>query len=463
MRYLLLLLSSLLLANCSIPTPLLDRIRESGELVVATRNSATTYYEGRDGMTGLEYELVQRFAQELGVKVRFVVPKNFDETLPMVVDHQVHFAAAGLTVTQKRKTQVRFTPGYQKITQQLIFRNGMPRPEKVEDTVPGIFEIIAGSSHEEELIRRREQIPDLQWTARRDISSEGLLYLVREQVIDYTVADSNEVDLSQRYYPELLVAFNLTQPEDLAWAFPHSEDSSLYDAACDFLQHMKTSGQLAELIERFYGNSGRLGFVDTNTFKLHVLQRLPFYMAYYHTAAEISGIDWKLLAAIGYQESHWDPDAVSPTGVRGIMMLTVPAAQEVGITDRTDPEQSIIGGARYMQIVESAIPDRIEEPDRMWLALAAYNVGLGHLEDARILAQRKGDNPDKWSDVKRYLPLLSRESYFTTLQHGYARGQEPVDYVDNIRSYYELLSWLVDQDASKEPIVPPGLNSSSVL
>ncbi len=463
MRYLSLLLSSLLLASCSIPTPLLDRIKESGELVVATRNSATTYYEGRDGMTGLEYELVQRFAQELGVKVRFVVPKNFDETLPMVADRQVDFAAAGLTVTDQRKTRVRFTPGYQKITQQLIFRNGTPRPENLEDTASGILEIIAGSSHEEELLRRQEQIPDLQWTARRDVSSEDLLYLVREQVIDYTIADSNEVAMSRRYYPELLVAFNLTQPEDLAWAFPHSEDSSLYDAACDFLERMKKSGQLAELIERFYGSSGRIGFVDTNTFKLHVLQRLPFYIAYYHAAAELTGFDWKLLAAIGYQESHWDPDAVSPTGVRGIMMLTVPAAQEVGITDRTDPEQSIIGGARYMQIVESAIPDRIEEPDRMWLALAAYNVGLGHVEDARILAQRNGDNPDKWSDVKRYLPLLSRESYFKTLQHGYARGQEPVDYVDNIRSYYELLSWLVDQNETKEREILPGLNSSSVL
>jgi membrane-bound lytic murein transglycosylase F len=463
MRYLCTLLFIVLLVGCSEPTPLLEQIKEDGELVVVTRNSATTYYEGRDGPAGIEYELVRMFADELGVKVHFIIPDNFDEILPMIERQKAHFAAAGLTVTEKRKSLVKFAPAYQEITQQLIFRNGSRKPKNLADTDGGIFEIIAGSSHEEELERQKSKIPELQWVSRRGLESEELLYLVREQVIDYTVADSNEAALSRRFYPELLIAFNLTKPEKLAWAFPHSEDTSLYDAASDFMQRMEKEGRLKDLIERYYGYVKRLGFVDTNTFKNHVLRRLPLYLSYFKEAEAATGIDWKLLAAMGYQESHWDRYAVSPTGVRGIMMLTEATAKLINVSDRTDPHQSIMGGARYFQMIEEQMPERIENPDRLWLALAAYNVGIGHLEDARILTQQAGGNPDKWVDLKRYLPLLSKPKYYKTVKHGYARGREPVSYVDNIRNYYNLLAWLVRQDAEKEQEGPPDISSSSVL
>jgi membrane-bound lytic murein transglycosylase F len=463
MRFLRLLLFSVLLVSCSIPTPLLEQIKEEGELVVITRYSATTYYEGRDGPAGIEYELVRMFADELGVKVHFIIPDNFDEILPMINRREAHFAAAGLTVTKNRESRVKFTPPYQEITQQLIFRNGSRKPRNLADTAGGIFEIIAGSSHEEELERQRNEIPELEWVSRRGLESEELLYLVREQVIDYTIADSNEAALSRRFYPELLIAFNLTKPEKLAWAFPHAEDSSLYDAASDFMRRMKQEGRLEELIERYYGYTKRLGFVDTNTFKNHVLRRLPLYLSYFKEAEETTGVDWKLLAAIGYQESHWNRDAVSPTGVRGIMMLTNATADRLEVSDRTDPQQSIMGGARYFQMMEEQIPERIENPDRLWLALAAYNVGLGHLEDARVLTQRGGGNPDKWVDLKRYLPLLSKPKYYKTVKHGYARGREPVTYVDNIRNYYNILSWLIRQEQEEEKEGPADLSSSSLL
>jgi membrane-bound lytic murein transglycosylase F len=463
MRFLRIFLFSVLLVSCSIPTPLLEQIKEEGELVVITRYSATTYYEGRDGPAGIEYELVRMFADELGVKVHFIIPKNFDEILPMINRREAHFAAAGLTMTEKRESLVKFTPPYQEITQQLIFRNGSRKPRNIADTAGGIFEVIAGSSHEEELERQRNKFPELEWVSRRGLESEELLYLVREQVIDYTIADSNEAALSRRFYPELLIAFNLTKPEKLGWAFPHAEDSSLYDAASDFMLRMKKDGRLDELIERYYGYTKRLGFVDTNTFKNHVLRRLPLYLSYFKEAAAATGIDWKLLAAMGYQESHWNRDAVSPTGVRGIMMLTVPTAKQLGVSDRTDPQQSIMGGAHYLQMIEQQMPERIENPDRLWLALAAYNVGLGHLEDARILTQRAGGNPDKWVDLKRYLPLLSKPKYYKTVKHGYARGREPVSYVDNIRNYYNILSWLIKQETEEGQEGPSDLSSSSLL
>lgn len=450
MRWFLAFIITALLAGCSIPKPLIEQIKDEGTLLVITRNSPTTYYEGPQGLKGFEYELVEQFAKELGVDVKYVIPDSFSEIMPMVARGEAHLAAAGLTATPKRETTVRFSPSYQEITQQVIYRSGRKRPKKITDTIAGTLEVIAGSSHEEELERLKEKHPELKWVSQKELESEELLYLVKEQVIDYTIADSNEAALSLQLYPELKVAFDLTKPQPLAWAFQHAEDTSLYDAAKQFLEEQKKSGALKQLIERYYGHVKRLGFVDKTTFTRHIAKRLPEFTPMFKAAAEKADLDWQLLAAIGYQESHWNPKAVSPTGVKGIMMLTTGTARQLGIEDREDPAQSIMGGARYLRLVEKKLPKRIENPDRLWFALAGYNVGYGHLEDARILTQRGNGNPDKWADVKQYLPLLSQEKHFKTVKHGYARGREPVTYVDNIRNYYELLLWHNENQAPVE-------------
>lgn len=442
-RALLLLLVAFLLAACTNnPTPLLERIRDRGELVVVTRNSPTTYYQGADGLAGMEYELVQLFAGELGVRARFVIPDRFDEILPLVARREVHLAAAGLTVTPQRETLVRFGPGYQEITQQLVYKAGHRRPRKVEDLIGAQLEIVAGSSHEEELHRLSAQYPGLHWESTRNLDPEELLFLVNEELIDYTIADSNELALNRRYYPKLAAGFNLTEPQGLAWAFAHAEDDSLYNAMSSFFDRISKNGKLAQLIERYYGYAEKLNFVEARNFRRHIALRLPKYLPFFEKAAQKTGVDWQLLAAVGYQESHWNPKAISPTGVRGIMMLTRATAKQVGISKRTDPEQSILGGARYIRLMEKKIPKRIKEPDRLWLALAGYNVGFGHLEDARIITQRQGGDPDKWAEVKQRLPLLAQKKWYKTTRHGYARGREPVQYVDNIRGYYDLLKWI---------------------
>jgi membrane-bound lytic murein transglycosylase F len=345
---------------------------------------------------------------------------------------------------------VRFGPAYHEITQQVIYRLGSTRPLDMKDTLDGTLEVVAGSSHEEELERLKKDLPELKWQAHDDLGSEDLLYLVREGVVDYTIADSHEAALNRRYYPKLGVAFDLTDPQPLAWAFPHSEDSSLYDAAVEFFEEIRSDGTLGRLIERYFGHVGRMNFVDFRTFRRHVLERLPRLRPHFEKAAAETGIDWRLLAAIGYQESHWDNEAVSPTGVRGIMMLTSATAGQLGVEDRTDPEQSIMGGARYVKVVRRKIPKRIADPDRMWLALAAYNIGFGHLEDARILTQRQGANPDKWADVKHRLPLLMKKKWHSTVKHGYARGREAVTYVDNVRNYYDMLRGVIEREGSRQ-------------
>ncbi|WP_428603884.1 membrane-bound lytic murein transglycosylase MltF [Sedimenticola sp.] len=441
MRTLWILILSLLLTSCSIPKPLIERIKEEGQLIVITRNNPATYIREKDKIQGLEYELVEQFAAELGVEVKYVIPESFDEILPAIARGEAHFAAAGLTVTNDRELAVRFTPEYQTVTAQLVYKSGKQRPKKITDTVDGVLEVMAGSSHDAKLKKLAVQYPELNWTAQRSVESTELLNLVYEELIDYTIANSNEVALSRRFHPELKVAFNLGDEMPVAWAFPHAEDNSLYKAAKAFIKRIKEDGSLEQLLERYYGYVEKLDFVDNRTFARHMVQRLPPLIAQFKQAAEANDMDWQLLAAIGYQESHWNPEAVSPTGVKGIMMLTSATAKQMGVADRTDTAQSISGGAQYLRRVEKKLPERIQEPDRTWMALAGYNVGYGHLEDARILTQRNGGDPDKWSDVKQSLPLLAQKKYYKTVKHGFARGKEPVHYVDNIRSYYDLLVW----------------------
>jgi len=447
---LLLLVSVILLQGCGQSRSALERVQRRGELVVATRNAATTYYEGVHGLTGMEYDLVSLFAQSLGVEARFTLPKSLEVMLQRVQDGDVDLAAAGLTVTDDRARSVRFGPAYDQITQQVVYRMGNKRPRSIQDLVGKSLEVVANSSHEEELRRCKRALPELSWVARDNLNTEELLYLVQESVIDYTVADSIEVAVNRRYYPGLAAAFDLTEPQSLAWAFPKSEDSSLYEAAVQFFDEIKKSGTLAQLVERHFGHVHRLSFVDFRTFRHHVTQRLPKLQAFFEEAAEDLGLDWKLLAAIGYQESHWDPKAVSPTGVKGIMMLTRSTSKQMGVTNRVDPEQSILGGAHYLVRVRKKVPSRIREPDRTWLALAAYNIGYGHLEDARVLTQRQGGDPDKWAEVKQRLPLLSKKQWNSTVKHGYAHGREAATYVDNIRNYYEMLEQSLSETVARK-------------
>jgi len=452
LRYALPCMACVALVACGKPPTELEQVKAHNELIVITRNSPTAYFEGPDGPTGLEYELAKHFAEYLGVELRVVVPPNFSDILPLTALGNANLAAAGLTITKKREQKVRFGPVYQEITPQLVYRSGSVRPKTLAD-LNGILEVVAGSSHEEQLEKLKKDYPELAWHTNAELESDELLILVWQQLIEYTIADSNELSVNRRFYPELKPAFDISPPESLAWAFPRSKDDSLFNAADAFFSEIREDGTLDRLIDRYYGHIGKFDYVGTRRYQAHVEQRLPQYRNFFIEAASEVGMDWRLLAAIGYQESHWKPDAVSPTGVRGIMMLTKAAAKDLDIMDRNDPEQSIRGGARYLANMLQRIPERIPEPDRTWLALAAYNIGLGHLEDARILTQKNKGDFDRWVDVKENLPLLSKKKWFQQTRYGYARGREPVRYVDNIRTYYDILVWLTEKDSEDKEAV----------
>ncbi|MDU5839139.1 MAG: membrane-bound lytic murein transglycosylase MltF, partial [Pantoea sp.] len=253
------------------------------------------------------------------------------------------------------------------------------------------------------------------------------------------------IALLQRIHPQLAVAFDVTDEEPVTWYVPHSDDSSLNAAMLDFFNSMGEEGVMARLEEKYLGHVGTFDYVDTRTFLRAIDVTLPEIKPLFEKYA--ASIDWRLLAAISYQESHWNPLATSPTGVRGMMMLTRNTADSLNVEDRTDTEQSIRGGSLYLQRMMEKVPATIPEDERIWFALAAYNMGYAHMLDARKLTAKQGGNPDSWADVKLRLPMLSQKRYYAQTTYGYARGHEAYNYVENIRKYQlSLVGYLQEQE-----------------
>jgi membrane-bound lytic murein transglycosylase F len=440
-----LLLASLLLASCDTslvtkPLPPVAPVSETGELVVLTHNGPTTYYENAYGEpTGFEYDLVTLFAKQAGYKVRFVVENDLDSLYKKLAQHQAHFAAAGLSQTDTLKERMRFGPPYLKVNQEVIYNTDTVKPRNFTDLLGWRVAVVAGSSQAETLLDVRQRVPGLKWTEVKAQWGEALLSQLANQDVDAVIVNSNEFDIAKNLYTNLDVGFALPKADHLAWAFPKNVDPDLYAKVQAFFKRIQADGTLKNLIDRYYGHADRLENADIAGILDKMQSTLPKYRKYFQEAEAVTGIDWRLIAAIGYQESHWNPLATSPTGVRGLMMMTGDTADRMGVKDRLDPRQSILGGAKYLSLLQDAMPDKVEEPDRTWMALAAYNQGQGHLEDARILAQRRKLNPRVWSEIKKTLPLLAQSAYNSSVKHGYCRGGEAVIFVENIRTYYDIL------------------------
>ncbi len=418
----------------------LAEIKESGELVVLTRNAPTTWYIDRDGEpAGPEYELVESFAASIGVDVEYRKKLTVQAILDGIENAEADLAAAGLTITNPRRERFRFGPPYQDVTQQVVCRRDNVQPEEIEELMGLEIVVIAGSSYTERLNALKSgEYPELAWDETDSKNTEQLLRDVWRRRIDCTIADSTIVDINRRYYPELIAPLNLSRVQQLGWVMPQSS-KDLDEAVTDWMEDFKESGRLEHLQERYYGFFEVFDYVDISVYVRRIDERFPKHREHFRDAARRYDLPYLLLAAQGYQESHWNARAQSPTGVRGIMMLTKRTARAMGVEDRLDPRQSIFGGAKYMARLRERFVEEVTEPDRTWLALAAYNVGRAHLHDAQLLARKMGLSPYLWRDMKQVLPLLADKRYYKDLKHGYARGSEPVRYVRRIREYQHVL------------------------
>ena len=430
-----------LLGTCAPLPSVFDQIKILGELRVVTRHGPLAYYRDADGVPqGPEYELAQRFADELGVKLIITPVPSYAEIYAWLTTGRAHLAAAGLKVPLKPVAGVAFGPTYQRVREHLVYRRGAIRPGSLAEIGNGDLEIAAGSSHAKALRAARDTIPDLAWIENASTDSQVLLDGVAAGGIDYTIADSTEFALAHDEHPELRIAFDFSGGQSLAWG-ASTHDAEFLRVVSWYFSRMTTDGELTAIVNRYYGRSEDAELAGNEGFRRHLQSRLPLYKKWFEEAAEQSSQDWRLLAAIGYQESKWNPGAASVGGAKGLMQLTDKTATEAKVSNPADARQSIFGGARYFGYVYAKIPSHVPEPDRTWFALAAYNIGYGHLEDARVLAQKAGRDPDSWQEVREFLPLLEQEYWYTQTENGYARGWEPVRYVENVRGYRDMLEW----------------------
>jgi membrane-bound lytic murein transglycosylase F len=440
---LLMICSSGLLVR-SAPVSQLEEVLTSGELRVISRNGPTTFYEGANGLTGFEYTLLQSFAQSLGVKLVIVDDdKTVKARFKMNTD-TFDLASASMVTKLGSTHHLRFTAPYMEVTHQLIYNTTHTAPANLNDLLNKNIVVLAKSTQREQLHNLQKSLPELRWTEVEGVEVIDLLDMVEQGTADYAVVDSAMYALYRYSYPNTQFALNLNSPQPIAWALTQSRDNSLYDAAQKHLVMIRQNGLLAQVTARFFDQFEPLETVTTGDammFSYRLEKRLPQWEKTIKAVATEYELDWKLLAATGYQESHWDPQAESVTGVRGFMMLTLDTAKELGVIDREDPYQSIKGGAKYIKNLGARLPDRIVGEDRLYMTLAAYNLGLGHLEDARVLTEKMGGNPNLWADVSQYFPLLAKHQYYSAAKHGYARGWEPVTYVQNIINYHKILTW----------------------
>jgi len=419
---------------------------QRGSLTMLTRNGASSFYLGPDGPTGPEYALVREFADYLGVELKTEVATAFNQLSSLLQQGKGDLIAANLAKTPNRELLFNFGPAYMETATVVVYRRGQRRPRSMEDLVGQKIMVIAGSSYEDALADARERLPGLEWEQRSDIGMEELLLAVADGAIDITLMDSTIYALNGHYYPRVAAGFTLPGSLPLAWAFRPGSDDTLLQKAREFMLEATHSGLVQYIHDAYYLPENRLDRVHMFQFLQQVRARLPNLLSLFQQAANNLDMDWRLLAAIGYQESHWDPLAESRTGVRGLMMLTQRTAKQLGVVDRLDPIESIDGGARYFQRLRKRLPARIHEPDRTWMALAAYNLGMGHLEDVRVLTELQGGNPDSWEDVNQRLGLLSQEKWHQQTRYGFARGLEAKQYVENIQAYYEILVWMDTRD-----------------
>jgi membrane-bound lytic murein transglycosylase F len=423
--------------------------REAQTLVVAVRPGPGSWFPGPDGAPqGLDHDLIERFARERKLPLTVVTVPDAGALIERVVAGEAHIGVGGLyrpPVVRAAPAEgaathppLRWTVGYETAEAVLAYARDGVRPRGFRDLAGASVAYVEASGLESTFAPIRREHPEVRWMPMKLMSADALLALVDEGKVDYAVVSSIDAAIGRNIYLDVDVAFPLGPKRELAWAVD-GHQAALVQELDAFLEERRRDGTLARLAERYFAPRGEVTRIDAGVFADRIRQALPRWRPVFVAAQEATGVEWRLLAAIAYQESQWDPDATSETGVRGFMQLTEDTARRLGVVDRLDPRQSVLAAARYLKDLKERLPKRIEEPDRTWIALAAFNIGLGHLEDARIQSQRDKRDPDRWRDVRTALPLLALPEYYEKARLGYARGGMPVAFVDRVRAYYDIL------------------------
>jgi membrane-bound lytic murein transglycosylase F len=415
----------------------IDPPETDGTLVVAIRETPAFFQREGDTASGYEHDLVTAFAESQGLKPKFIQAADPYELKDLALAGRVHLAAS----MPLGNEALQFSAPIRTVTQWIVGHNDVLGPERLSDLAGKTVEVLAGSPLADTLRgldeKSRPLVVEVPGANEMD-----LLARVAGHKAELAAVHGIHLDLAVNFHPELVPLLQLPGKLEFGWAFGGEGADALRAKADAFIAAARADGTLARLHDRYFGHIKRINAEGIARFLDDTRAKLPAWRRHFQSAQDLTGIDWRLLAALAYQESHWDPLATSPTGVRGMMMLTEDTADALRVRNRLDPQESIRAGARYLAQLVEQVPETAKLPDRLWLALSAYNLGMGHFRGARAIAQKMKRDPDVWYEMKQVLPQLARPEIYARLKSGAARGGEAVIMVENIRSYYDVLSRL---------------------
>ena len=414
-----------------------QRIQKSGTLRLITTNAINTYYRYQGQPAGFEYDLAKEFADFLNVDLDVVTP-GWNNMFSYLNQGKGDIIAAGLAITKERLDQVAFSIPYMTIQQRVVHHNLIFGPKNIQDLEFRTIHVRRGTSYHSRLREIKESGVNFKYILHDNIPTEDLIAMVDDREIKFTIANSNIALLCQRYYPDIRIGIPIQEKESVAWAI-RKGDIDLVEIVNQFMLHANETGIIKRISQKYYHNIQDVDVFEIKKFHDRMASRFPKYKKVIQEESMKYGFDWRLVAAVIYQESQFDANAKSFTNVRGLMQVTHATAEEMGIDNHRKPRQSIKAGIKYLEKMFQKFDYMDDEYQQMLFALASYNVGYGHVTDAMKIAESKGLNPESWQDLKTVLPLLSKASYYKKTKHGYARGWEPVQYVDQILTYFDIL------------------------
>ncbi|MGZ3768133.1 MAG: membrane-bound lytic murein transglycosylase MltF [Bdellovibrio sp.] len=415
----------------------LGRVKAKGEIVVLTTEDALIYSKTKkDETEGIDHDLLENFAQSYQLNIRYVTLPDEESVLRALSKGEGDVAAARLRTFPNSKGFL-ISPAYED-TRLNLYCNRKAQVENIQDLKGKTIHILKKDSIPGFVERFKQLSPEVEISELENTNTRELFSIVAQQKNDCLVAENMSGDYYNRQHTKIEKITPLTDSYSLSWLLtPDNQD--LLKLMQAWYQKASREDEIMQILDRYKAFYSELEKKDIVEFYRKIRTTLPLYKAAFKEAAKEQEVPWQLIASVAYQESHWEEDATSFTGVRGIMQLTEDTAEQLGIDDRTDPLQSIEGGARYLRNLLDQTPEYLNPQDRWSLALAAYNIGSSHLKDAFKLAEQKGRNPYSWRHLRTILPLLADPSYSSDLQYGPARGYETVEFVDRVRAYYSLM------------------------
>jgi membrane-bound lytic murein transglycosylase F len=415
----------------------LDRVLAAGELRVIMGSSPHSYYVYRNESRGFDYELAREFADRVGVRLRVVPCRTWEEMLTALDRGQGDMIAAGIEITRTRARRVAFSDSYREVQPHLISNRRLAPITALHDLAGKTVDVGRGSAHHERMEELRSQGIDVAIRVHDNVVEDQLIQQVVRGEADFTVANSNVALMIRRYYPSAAVRPLSRDTIPLGWAVRH-DARHLLGSINGFFRVMRQTGRLEDIYEKYHWNIGDYDYIDLKMFHERMRTRLPRYRPFIKDAALRNGFDWCLIAAQAYRESHLDPLARGASDAQGLLQVLPATGRSLKVTDLLDPVANIKAGVQYLRWIYDQF-EGMDENDRLLTSLAAYNAGPGHIQDARRLASNMGLDPSRWESMVASLPLLRFRKYYQEAEHGYCRGDITVAYVKHIMIYYDIL------------------------